>query len=199
MGHSQLDFAALIGSRICHDLISPIGAINNGLELLGLSGDPAGPELGLISDSVGSASARIRFFRIAYGAPGEQQVPQAEIEAIFADLSAGARMNVLWNQLGGAPRSEVRMAFLALQCIEAALPYGGDASVMQEDDGTWVIHGHGRKVNADQPLWSLLAGSETAAEIQPANVQFPLLAVICRDAGRALHTELGETEITIRL
>lgn len=63
MGQSNINLAALIGSRICHDLISPIGAINNGLELLGMSDTPEGPELELISESVGNASARIRFFR----------------------------------------------------------------------------------------------------------------------------------------
>ena len=65
MGTSNVNLAALIGSRICHDLISPIGAINNGLELLGMTGSSEGPELQLITDSVGSATARIRFFRIA--------------------------------------------------------------------------------------------------------------------------------------
>ena len=63
MGQSNINLAALIGSRICHDLISPIGAINNGLELLGMSDAREGPELELISESVGNASARIRFFR----------------------------------------------------------------------------------------------------------------------------------------
>ncbi|MEP3017383.1 MAG: histidine phosphotransferase, partial [Tateyamaria sp.] len=60
MGQSNVNLGALIGSRICHDLISPIGAINNGLELLGMSNEREGPELDLISESVGNASARIR-------------------------------------------------------------------------------------------------------------------------------------------
>ncbi|MEO0403208.1 MAG: histidine phosphotransferase, partial [Pseudomonadota bacterium] len=68
MGQTNVNLAALIGSRICHDLISPIGAINNGLELLGMSDQRDGPEIDLISESVENASARIRFFRIAYGA-----------------------------------------------------------------------------------------------------------------------------------
>ena len=68
MSVDNANLAALVGSRICHDLISPIGAINNGLELLGMSGDMSGPELELISDSVANANARIRFFRIAFGA-----------------------------------------------------------------------------------------------------------------------------------
>lgn len=63
MGQSDLNLAALIGSRICHDLISPIGAINNGLELLGMSGNRMeGPEIDLIGQSVQNASARASAF-----------------------------------------------------------------------------------------------------------------------------------------
>jgi histidine phosphotransferase ChpT len=63
------EIAALIASRICHDLISPIGAIGNGMELMALSSgqEQSSPELDLISQSVENANARIRFFRIAYG------------------------------------------------------------------------------------------------------------------------------------
>lgn len=195
---NQIDFAALIGSRICHDLISPVGAINNGIELLGLSGAASGPELGLITESVGSASARIRFFRIAYGAPGEQQVTQSEIDGIFRDLSPSARMQVNWKPQGGAARAQVRMAFLALQCMESALPYGGNADVSLTDAGDWVITGQGRKLNASPDLWSILAGAEAPADIQPANVQFPLLATISRDMDRTLRTDVTDAMITIR-
>ena len=63
----QTDLAALLGSRICHDLISPIGAIGNGVELLMMEGGTPSPELVLIAESVAAANARIRFFRLAFG------------------------------------------------------------------------------------------------------------------------------------
>ena len=69
MGQSNINLAALIGSRICHDLISPIGAINNGLELLGMSGGNSSPEMDLIQESVGNASARIRATQATLGSP----------------------------------------------------------------------------------------------------------------------------------
>ena len=55
-----LDLAALVGSRICHDLISPIGAIGNGVELLSLTDGDTGAEMDLINESVQNANARIR-------------------------------------------------------------------------------------------------------------------------------------------
>jgi histidine phosphotransferase ChpT len=68
MSLSPRDLTSLIGSRICHDLISPLGAIGNGVELLAMSGTAPGPEMDLISQSVENANARIRFFRVAFGA-----------------------------------------------------------------------------------------------------------------------------------
>jgi histidine phosphotransferase ChpT len=65
------NIASLISTRICHDLASPLGAIANGLELMGLSDLVNTPEMGLISDSVDAATARIDFFRMAFGAATE--------------------------------------------------------------------------------------------------------------------------------
>lgn len=125
MGQSNINLGALIGSRICHDLISPIGAINNGLELLDMSGGAPGPEMDLIQESVGNASARIRYFRVAFGAAGEQMMGRAEIVSIIKDVMQGSRLNVAWGPMDAQPRSHVRMAFLALLCVETAMPYGG--------------------------------------------------------------------------
>lgn len=107
------DLGSLIGSRICHDLISPIGAINNGLELLAMSGDAEGPEIGLIGESVGSASARIRFFRIAFGTAGDQMVGSAEVAAILRDLYAPSRIDIVWQMGAAQPRSLAALSGLA--------------------------------------------------------------------------------------
>ena len=117
MDSRHVNLSALIGSRICHDLISPIGAINNGLELLGMSGDQSGPEMDLIQESVGNASARIRYFRVAFGAAGEQTMGRSEITSILGDVVSGARLDVAWGPMDAQPRSEVRLAFLALLCV----------------------------------------------------------------------------------
>ena len=80
MTSTRPDLAALIGSRICHDLISPIGAISNGVELMEMTQTDMGPEFELISESVANANARVRLFRIAFGAadPGIE-IASAEI------------------------------------------------------------------------------------------------------------------------
>ena len=80
------DLTGLIGSRICHDLISPIGAIGNGLELLEMR-IGSSEELALVSESCRNANARIRFFRIAFGAAGAgQTIPGQDIASILAEM-----------------------------------------------------------------------------------------------------------------
>ncbi len=92
------DLVALIGSRICHDLISPIGAIGNGIELIGLSGAGAGPEMALISESVTNAQARIRFYyRVAFGAGKARTSPGPRRPRSCATSTAPAAFGVNGN------------------------------------------------------------------------------------------------------
>ena len=75
------DLAGLIASRICHDLISPVGALGNGLELLSLSVDPKGEEMALIRDCAAAAAAGLSFMRIAFGAAADGGVSLREVSA----------------------------------------------------------------------------------------------------------------------
>lgn len=197
MAVDTANLAALIGSRICHDLISPVGAINNGLELLGMSGTMAGPELELISDSVLNANARIRFFRVAFGAAGEQQMGRAEVLSVLDDISKGGRMNYQWMPLEGCSRGAVRMAFLAALCLESALPYGGLVKIFSADD-KWTIVGEGRKLNVDDALWGNLDGSDSSATVTPALVQFAMLPLAAQEAGRKIYYDQTLEKITIQ-
>ena len=201
MTQMNVDLAALIGSRICHDLISPIGAINNGLELLTMTDAKAGPEMGLIGESVNNANARIRFFRIAFGAAGHQLVGDAEVVSILRDLFENSRLDVNWSLNGPQPRTSVRLAFLAILCVENALPFGGQVVVTLDPKG-WQILGAADRVNVDTPLWSFLDQATVCRQsvdaLQPAQVQFPLLAEMVRTEGRSLQASVTDASITIR-
>lgn len=196
MGQSNHNLASLIGSRICHDLISPIGAITNGLELLDMAGGMQGPELDLISDSVGNAGARIRFFRIAYGASGEQMLGHAEVTSVLTDVSRGGRLQMRWKPLEPQSRACVRLAFLAIQCLETAMPYGGDVSVTVKDD-RWRVTGTSEKMNIDPPLWAGLSAPDALARVTPAQVQFALMPTVAEDLGRPVSTEQADGQIAI--
>lgn len=199
MGKPDLDLPALIGSRICHDLISPIGAINNGLELLTMGGGGAmtGPELDLIGQSVGSASARIRFFRIAFGAAGTQSMGAAEVTSILRDLFAETRFDVQWQIATPQARENVRLLFLALMCVETALHHGGQIA-LREEDGQFALQASADKVAIDPELWELLSDPSKAPKLQPAQVQFALLPLLAGESGRSITVTAEETLLTLQ-
>src|SRR5277367_5971947 len=99
-----MDLAALLCSRVCHDVISPVGAIVNGLEVLDDEDDPAMREvaLELIKKSAHSASARLQFCRLAFGAAGSAgaSIDTGDAEQVARGLLADDRTKLLWN----APR-----------------------------------------------------------------------------------------------
>ena len=197
MPDSSPDLIALLGSRICHDLISPIGAIGNGVELLLMSGLAPGPELTLIEESVSNASARIRFFRIAFGAaPAGQRIARTEIRPILEDMTRGGRLRIDWQAGDDNERRDVKLAFLALQCLETALPYGGHIRI-SETDGNWQVAAQATKVMIDRDLWTSLTGEGSAGDLPPSHVQFILFPGELARRDRRLALSLGDTAIAM--
>jgi histidine phosphotransferase ChpT len=191
------DLAALIASRICHDLISPIGAIGNGVELLAMEPGGTRPEMALISESVANANARIRFFRICFGqASSDQRISRSEVASILGDLSRGGRVGYAWTSPTDLSRREVRLVFLLLQCLESALAYGGKVAVTRTEAG-WQVQAEAPRLKVDPALWEVLTEPRAPAEIGAAQVHFALVPDELSRQGRRLITEIGET--TIRL
>ena len=191
------DLTALLGSRICHDLISPIGAISNGVELLMMEGSTKSPEIALISDSVTHANARIRFFRVAFGtAGGDQRMGRAEVLAILTDLTRGGRLSIDWTSPPDLNRRDLKLAFLLILCLESALAYGGKITVTQTE-GRWLITGRSARMKIDAALWEVLVDPGAAAEIGPAQVQFLLVPEEFNRQHRRLTAQLSDTEIRL--
>jgi histidine phosphotransferase ChpT len=199
---NRAELHALVGQRICHDLISPLGAIGNGVELLALAGGARGPEMELIAESVENANARLRFFRLAYGgaAPG-QTVARAEVAATLRGAARGGRLSYDWHPPGDQPREEVRAVFLLLQCLETALPRGGHVAI-DRDGPAWTVAAEGPHLTLDDGLWrSLLAPGpqrvDSAAHVA-AHVQFALLPAVLADLGRTLSLEPAADRLRAR-
>ncbi len=191
------DLAALIASRICHDLISPIGAIGNGVELLTMDGSEQRPEMALISESVANANARIRFFRISFGAAtGDQRIARSEVMSVLTDLTRGGRVSYAWNSVADLPRREVRLAFLLLQCLETALAYGGKVTVTR-DEAFWTIRAEAPRLRIDPALWEVLTEPRAPSDIGAGQVHFALVPEELARQGRRLVTEIGETGIKL--
>jgi histidine phosphotransferase ChpT len=192
------DLTALLGSRICHDLISPIGAIGNGVELLMLDGMGSSPELALIVDSVANANARIRFFRVAFGSPGssEQRISRSEVTAILTDLTRGGRLTLNWQSPDDLSRREVKLAFLAQQCLESAMPHGGTLDI-QRGDTRWTLRAEAARLRIDSALWEYLSNPAAQADIGPGQVQFALLRDEIARQHRRLTVEISDDVIRL--
>jgi histidine phosphotransferase ChpT len=194
-GAESPDLVALVGSRIAHDLISPLGAIGNGVELLELTGLDT-PELGLIADSVASANARIRLFRLAFGAarPGAQ-VAASEIAALTAAMS-GARLGIDWPVSQDVARGPAKLGFLAIMCCETAMPRGGHIAVTTSGE-SWQITATAARLNPDPALWALVTHGTDAVGITPAQVHFALIGPEARAQGRRLAVEMTDTTLSV--
>lgn len=197
MSETNVNLAELIGSRICHDLISPIGAITNGLELLEMVGATQGPEMELISGSVGSAGARIRFFRIAFGSASDQPLGRSEVADLLRDVERAGRVRVHWNLTEAMPRNQVKLAFLATLCCESAMPMGGDVKIASAGDD-WTVTGTADRLNVDAGLWKGITTGTFGCKITPAQVQFALLPETAALQGRRIKVETGTTRVVIR-
>lgn len=190
--------AALVTSRLCHDLVSPLGAIGNGLELLMMSGDfPAAstsPEFALIAESVEAARARVRCFRMAFGhASADQRISFSELQALLTDVEKTGRMRLRAEAEGDLPRREARLIMLALMCLETAMPWGGSVLVCRGASG-WRLVAEASRTKRDLALWSWLNGTApNLTEPGPSEVHFALLAGFACAEGRAIAWELDES------
>lgn len=197
MSFEDRDITALVSSRICHDLISPLGAISNGLELIGMAGAAETPELALIRQSVESANARIRFFRVAFGAAAwGATMPRSELVPIIADNFRDSRLRVTWNPEDEVQRRDAKLAFLAILCCASALPLGGDVGVTRDRSG-WQVVATSTRIRADAGVWAVLKGGQ-AAEANASQVHFGLLAALTAGRKPALTLRLAQERIELR-
>lgn len=190
----EAGLADLVGSRMCHDLVSPLGAIGNGLELLQLGSGPAtgSPELELITESVEAARARIRLFRMAFGAaPGDQRVGAADLATLVEEFGTGKLRPELSAQ-GDHPRMAIKMVMLGLMCMESAMPWGGRI-LIGHSGANWRLVADSDRIRIVPGHWGWLSPDCADCEkLAPAEVHFALLAACATASGRTLSWEMDE-------
>ncbi|WP_405405480.1 histidine phosphotransferase family protein [Paracoccus sp. Ld10] len=190
------DLAALLGSRLCHDLVSPLGAIGNGVELLEMSPDFPGlaqsPELRLIAEAVGAARARIQAYRMAFGmAQGEQRIGMAELARLLDGMAGQGRLTITLDADGDFSRPQIRMLILAVMCMESAMPWGGRVIVLR-DGQRWRLVAECDRSKIDPAVWGWLDGIQSRP-LTPSEVHFALLAEASRAENCTLHHEFDDT------
>ena len=158
---------ALVSARLCHDLISPIGAIGNGLELLQLADGGGAAELALVNDSLATALAKLRFYRVAFG-PADPQARQSLDEAAqITDAMFHGRFTVTWEARGGElPRPVARLAYLAILCLEKSLPMGGNVRIGLAEGGV-TLAVDGRRTAPPAALWAHVSTARRCPRSRP--------------------------------
>jgi histidine phosphotransferase ChpT len=176
MNISPTDFASLLCSRLCHDLLSPVGALNNGLELLADEHDPEMRQrcLELLAESAKASANKLKFFRLAFGAAGgfgdtvDTREAQAAIEGLFGD---NHRVSVGWLVEDPVLPKQAIKVLLNLALIGGdALVRGGQLDIGAEaHDGAVeiVVRASGTRIVLDQELRNALAGEPGDAPVTP--------------------------------
>jgi histidine phosphotransferase ChpT len=193
----EADLVALLGSRICHDLVSPLGAVGNGLELMEMTGSTSGEEMALTRDSLDAALARIAFFRIAFGrAAADLIVPAREMRELVGKMYRTTRIKALWRDAEDRSRPEMRLAALALLCVETAVPWGGTVEVTRNPNA-WVLHVDAERLKIDAPLWQALGRGEVPRDLAGSEVQFGILGRACRALRRPISISADERHLSL--
>jgi histidine phosphotransferase ChpT len=185
-----LDLAALLCSRVCHDLISPAGAIVNGLEVLEESKDEETKTfaLNLIKKSARTASARLQFCRIAFGAAGSltAQVDTGDAEQVARGFIEDEKVKLVWNLPRALlPKNRVKLLLNMLVVGGQAIPRGGTLTLDPVGSGETTFRVTAAGLNARVPpaVPGLLAGGSDAETIDAHAIQPYYTGLLARACG----------------
>ena len=202
---NDLDFAALLVSRVCHDLVSPVGAVVNGLEVLEDETDMAmrADALRLVAASAEQAAARLQFARIAFGAAGSAgaELDLAEVGRIMAGLLKGGKVELVWQaDAVNWPKDWAKLLMNAVLVGADSLPRGGKVYVETSGgDGQtpkFAIRAAGTVARLTPEVERALAG-EPAGALDGRSIQPYLTYQISQTLATALNVGLAEGEVRL--
>ena len=203
----DLELAALVSSRICHDVINPVAAIANGLEMLGEEPDQAMREaaMELIRKSAFQASAKLQFARLAFGAAGSAgaEIDLRDAEKVARDFMQGSGKHQLTWQ-GPAltlPKNKVKLLLNLAALGVVALPRGGTVSV--EIAGTspnvnFIVRAKGDAARLTDQVRSLLLSGANGVAVDVHSIQPYYASRVAAAAGMTVTAEAREGEVEFK-
>ena len=201
----DLELAALISSRICHDVISPVGAIANGLEMLAEEQDEAMREqtMALIRRSASQASAKLQFARLAFGAAGSAgaEIDLRDAERVARDFVQGAKHTLTWQGPPATlPKNKVKLLLNLVALGVVALPRGGAVGVEIKGEASavsFVVRAQGEPARLSEHVTSLLAGVN-GLTLDAHSIQPYYASRIAAAAGMTVSVETRDKEVGLR-
>jgi len=188
--------ANLVASRICHDLINPIGATHNGIELLALDPNvPKGLEFDLITASLNDAKARVEFCRLVFGAAAaDMTVTSATFRSLMSNIFDQKRYGMTWGLPDTIDRALAKRLGLSMLCIEQQMPRGANISISA--DQIIAETPHARDI---LPQWGHVKNAQASPILQGRDVQFAVLgAVVGYDPSVIIDLHPQRVELGLR-
>lgn len=197
---SDVDFASLLCSRLCHDLVGPVGSIYNGVELLADEDDPEmrAKCLDLLADSAKQTANKLKFFRLAFGAAGGfgAQIDTREAKTALEGLFGDKRIELAWLVAAPSlPKDAMKILLNLAMTAGDALLRGGRLNVAAEQRGATIelaVRAEGDRILLDPDLRAALEGRTAFADLAPRAAAAFLVHTLTREAGATLKVSEQE-------
>lgn len=197
ISNNDIQLLELMASKICHDLISPVGAVSNGVEFLEEMGADAGEEVtGLIAYSAQQAAAKLKAFRMAYGLGGaDDSIKPEDVHQSFEEL-VGPENKIRQNwdphgplNLEERPRGYSKMLMSLLLLATEALPKGGEITLSIGEGQSAVLNLTGEKVALRDYVEESLGLLMPVSDLEPKLVHAYITGLMARKYGFTLSVD----------
>ncbi len=198
---SDLDLSALLCSRVCHDVISPVGAIANGLELMDDPENDAemkASALDMVRSAAKSATAKLKFCRIAFGAAGSAgaQIDMGEAGDIAKAFVGEEKIKLDWQvPRENRPKQDVKLLLNMLLLAIDALPRGGVITMTTEGVG-FMVRAKGDRAKLKEAMVAVIDGTSDLATLDARLIQ-PYYARMLSQAQNLKLSMAMEAEDTV--
>lgn len=199
---SDLELAALLASRVCHDVIGPVGAIINGLEVLNEDSDVEMHEIAmeLVRKSAESASIKLKFARLAFGASGSAgtEIDLSEAGDIAIEFALTPRISLEWNcPFQTRPKDEVKLLLNMVLIGLTTIPRGGVVKVSANEDRDnpcYEVRCSGKGAKFPEHTGALVRAEVETENIDARDIQVYYTGLIARSAGMDLSLQALDEE-----
>ncbi len=200
---SDLDLAALLCSRVCHDVISPVGAIANGLELYD---DPEMDDatrqtaLDMVRSSARTASAKLKFCRIAFGAAGSAgaSIDMSEAGETAKGFVAAEKVKLDWQApRENRPKQQVKLALNMLLIAMACVPRGGLVTISVDGD-VFTARAQGDRAKVPEALAQVIEGTTDLSVLDARLVQPYYAKLLAQSAGLTLTMAMDGEDVVVK-
>jgi histidine phosphotransferase ChpT len=197
---TDLDLAALLCSRVCHDIISPVGAIANGLELMDdpdVDAEMKVTALDMVRSSAKTATAKLKFCRIAFGASGSAgaHIDMGEAGETAKAFVGDEKIKLDWQApRENRPKAEVKLVLNMLMLAMAGIPRGGVVTVAVEGRN-FNVSAKGERAKVPQAMADVLNGAVAADTLDARMVQPYYAKLLAETAGLTLAIAMAGDDV----